>query len=193
MTIVFATNNANKAAEIRPVLPPHIFIKSLKEAGIQEDIPEPFETIEENATAKSRFLKDKYGLDGMAEDTGLEVDALGGAPGVRSARYADGEQGYTDNIDKLLKKMEGCKNRAARFKTVISLVLDGREYCFEGICNGQIIEERRGNMGFGYDPVFVPNGSSKTFAEMSLEEKNEFSHRKKATQKLIDFLANGKD
>lgn len=190
MKIVFATNNKYKATEIRSILPEGMHIITLEEANILEEIPEPFDTIEENAAAKSRFIKDKYGLDCMAEDTGLEVEALNGEPGVRSARYAEGEDNYQDNIEKLLHELEHKTNRRARFKTIISLRVGAQTFSFEGLCPGAIMHERKGNNGFGYDAVFVPDGATKTFAEMELQEKNIYSHRKKATQQLLNHLNN---
>jgi len=188
--IIFATNNKNKVEEVRGVLGGSFNILTLQEAGILIDIPEPHDTLEANATEKSKTIFNLTNKNCFSEDTGLEVDALNGEPGVKSARYAGEARSFDDNIDKLLKKLEEVNNRAARFRTVISLIIDGEEYFFEGICTGKIINERKGNNGFGYDPVFIPDGDDKTFAEMTMEEKNKFSHRKKAMEKLIQFLNN---
>ena len=188
MTLIFATNNQHKVDEIRNVLGQSLDIITLKEAGIEADIPEPYDTLEANASGKSAYIYQLTGANCFSEDTGLEVAALNGEPGVKSARYAGGHRSFDANIDKLLSNLAGKQDRSARFRTVISLLIDGKEMLFEGICNGQIITEKRGEMGFGYDPVFIPEGSDRTFAEMSLEEKNRFSHRKKATEKLVAFL-----
>jgi len=187
--IIFATNNQNKVEEVRAVLGKGFKIVTLKEAGIDIDIPEPFDTLKANASQKSKTIFDITGKNCFSEDTGLEVDALNGEPGVKSARYAGEGRSFDDNIDKLLGRLQDADSRLARFRTVISLILDGKEYFFEGICPGRIIMERIGNNGFGYDPVFVPDGSDKTFAEMAMAEKNKFSHRKKAMEKLISFLS----
>lgn len=186
--IIFATNNQNKVEEVRSVLGELFNIITLKEAGINIDIPEPHDTLEANATEKSKTIFEITNQNCFSEDTGLEVESLNGEPGVKSARYAGEDRSFDDNIEKLLTKLQSKDNRSARFRTVISLVLDGKEYFFEGICEGRIINERKGNNGFGYDPVFVPDGSDKTFAEMNMAEKNKFSHRKKAMEKLINFL-----
>lgn len=187
--IIFATNNQNKVEEIKNVIGDSFSVVSLQEAGILIDIPEPHNTLEENATEKSMTIYKLTGENCFSEDTGLEVEALNGEPGVKSARYAGDGRSFSDNVIKLIKALEGIENRKARFRTVISLVLDGKEYRFEGICEGLIIDGQRGTNGFGYDPVFVPNGGTKTFAEMSLEEKNLYSHRKKATTQLLTFLS----
>ncbi len=188
ITLIFATNNQHKVEEIQSVIGNVIKVMSLKEAGIDIDIPEPYPTLPENATAKSRTIHQMTGKNCFSEDTGLEVDALNGEPGVRSARYAGEDRAFEKNIEKLLSKLENEPNRDARFRTVISLILDEKEYFFEGVCEGKIISTAMGKNGFGYDPVFIPEGSDKTFAEMTLEEKNLFSHRKKAVDKLIQFL-----
>lgn len=188
MQLIFATNNQNKVNEIRKVVSSNIKIATLKEAGIDIDIPEPFQTLKENASTKSKTIFDMTGKNCFSEDSGLEVFALNGAPGVKSARYAGDIVNDEENIKKLLKEMQNVHDRSAQFHTVISLIWNGEEYFFEGICKGKIIEEKRGQHGFGYDPVFIPEGSNKTFAEMNMEEKNTFSHRKKAAQKLINFL-----
>lgn len=187
-TLIFASNNQHKVDEIRLVLGDRFNIITLKEAGIDIDIPEPHDTLEANATEKSSTIFQLTGKDCFSEDTGLEAEALNGEPGVKSARYAGEARSFDDNIDKLLKNLSPSENKKARFRTVISLLLDGKEYLFEGICQGSIIAERKGVNGFGYDPVFVPDGSDRTFAEMDTSEKNKFSHRKKAMQQLIDFL-----
>lgn len=187
-SIIFATNNQNKVDEVRAVLGCHFNIITLKEAGIDVDIPEPHDTLEANATEKSKTIFEITKQNCFSEDTGLEVEALNGEPGVKSARYAGEARSFDDNIEKLLSKLASSENKTARFRTVISLILDGKEYFFEGICEGRIISERKGNNGFGYDPVFMPDGSDKTFAEMDMAEKNKFSHRKKAMEKLINFL-----
>ena len=186
--LIFATNNQNKVQEVRAVLGELFNIITLKEAGIDIDIPEPHDTLEANATEKSKTIFEITKQNCFSEDTGLEVEALDGEPGVKSARYASEDRSFDDNIEKLLSKLHPFENRSARFRTVISLILDGKEYFFEGICPGKIIGDRKGTNGFGYDPVFVPDGSDKTFAEMDMEGKNEFSHRKKAMEKLISFL-----
>lgn len=188
--LVLATNNKNKVIEIRQALNGRFNIVSLKEAGIDIDIPEPYDTLEENATQKSRVIYQMLNKNCFSEDSGLEIDALGGAPGVKSARYADGQPEFEDNMAKVLHLMQGQTNRKAKFRTVISLIVDGKENQFEGICNGQIIENKRGTGGFGYDPIFVPEGESRTFAEMDLEEKSKLSHRKKAVMALVQFLTN---
>ena len=187
-TIIFATNNENKVAEVRAVLGKSFNIITLKEAGIDIDIPEPHDTLEANATEKSKTIYNITNKNCFSEDTGLEVDALNGEPGVKSARYAGERRSFDDNIEKLLANLKIADNKTARFRTIISLVFDEKEYFFEGICTGEIISQRKGNNGFGYDPVFVPTGSNKTFAEMEMIEKNKFSHRKKAIEKLINFL-----
>lgn len=188
MKLIFATNNQHKADEIRSVLNGPIELVTLKEAGIDIDIPEPYDTLEENARTKSTTIFEMTGINCFSEDTGLEVDALGGEPGVKSARYAGERRSFEANIDKLLANLEQVKDRRARFRTVISLLINGQETLFEGVCEGRIIHEKRGNNGFGYDPVFVPEGSELSFAEMDMAGKNQFSHRKKATQKLVAFL-----
>jgi XTP/dITP diphosphohydrolase len=187
-SIIFATNNKNKVEEIRSVLKDGFQIISLKEAGIDIEIPEPYETLEENAREKSHTIYALTGKDCFSEDTGLEVTALNNEPGVKSARYAGDENDFQKNIRKLLQHLNGIENRQARFRTVISLVLHGNEYQFEGICNGIITTREIGSNGFGYDAVFIPEGHTKTFAEMTMEEKNKFSHRKKATVKFVEFL-----
>lgn len=187
-TLVFATNNLHKLEEVRDILGGSFRIASLKEIECTDDIPETADTLEGNALQKARYVKDKFGYDCFADDTGLEVEALGGAPGVFSARYAGPGHDSEANMRKLLKELEGKTNRQAQFRTVVALLLEGREYTFEGIVRGTILTERRGTAGFGYDPVFVPEGYAETFAEMGSEEKNRISHRARAVQKLADFL-----
>jgi XTP/dITP diphosphohydrolase len=186
--LIFATNNQHKVDEIRKVLGNTFDVITLKEAGINIDIPEPHSTLEQNATEKSRIIYSLTKKDCFSEDTGLEVETLNREPGVKSARYAGEGRSDADNIQKLLSNLINENNRRAQFRTVISLIREGKEHQFEGICGGTITREQRGEKGFGYDPVFIPDGSEKTFAEMSMEEKNKYSHRKKATQKLITFL-----
>ena len=187
--LIFATNNQHKVEEIKLVIGNKFLVKTLKEAGIDIDIPEPYETLQENASTKSSTIFKLTQENCFSEDTGLEVEALNGEPGVKSARYAGDGKNFQDNVDKLLFNLTNITNRKAQFRTVISLILNQQEYFFEGICEGTILTEQKGTSGFGYDPIFIPTGSSKTFAEMSLEEKNIFSHRKKATQQLIEFLS----
>ena len=190
--MIFATNNQHKVDEMNVALKGLFAIKSLKQAGINIDIPEPYDTLEENAQVKSKTIFDLTNTDCFSEDTGLEVEALNGAPGVKSARYTEGDTRYKDNIEKLLGQLGGESNRTAQFKTIISLIKDGKEFLFEGICKGVILNERKGNGGFGYDSVFMPDDSNKAFAEMTMEEKNEFSHRRKAADKLVAFLQGNK-
>ena len=188
MKLIFATNNQHKVDEIRHVIDSTLELLTLKEAGIKIDIPEPHDTLEANATEKSRTIYRITHTNCFSEDTGLEVGALNGEPGVKSARYAGDGKSFDKNIDKLLVNLEDKSDTTARFRTVISLILGGEETQFEGICNGKIIRERKGTHGFGYDPIFMPDGSDKTFAEMELKEKDRFSHRAKATEKLVAFL-----
>ncbi|MGX5820306.1 RdgB/HAM1 family non-canonical purine NTP pyrophosphatase [Chitinophaga lutea] len=188
MTFVFATNNENKVREIRSMLGDAFRIITLKEAGIDIDIPEPHDTLEANAREKSTVIHNMTGQNAFSEDTGLEIDALNGEPGVLSARYAGEQKNADDNIDLVLQRLEGQSDRRARFRTVISLIIDGKEHQFEGVAEGHILMERQGGKGFGYDPIFRPEGSSKSFAEMDLAEKNQYSHRGKAFRKLIEFL-----
>ncbi len=188
MKLIFATNNRHKIEEIQPLIGHSFELVTLREAGIEIDIPEPYDTLEANASAKSSTIVQLTGKACFSEDTGLEVEALGGEPGVRSARYAGEDKSFGKNIEKLLRKMEKAPQRNARFRTVISLILFEKEYFFEGICEGNIAASPKGINGFGYDPVFTPLGSIRTFAEMTLEEKSIYSHRKKAVSKLIDFL-----
>jgi XTP/dITP diphosphohydrolase len=188
MKIVFATNNENKIKEIQSMLPESIEIISLESIGCYEEIPETAETIEENAIMKANYVTEKYGHDCFADDTGLEVDSLNGEPGVFSARYAGEQRSSEDNMDKLLLNLESKINRGAQFKTVITLNLKGEQYLFTGIARGEITLEKNGNQGFGYDPIFRPEGYKETFAQLSLETKNRIGHRGKATQELIAFL-----
>lgn len=188
LKLIFATNNQHKVEEIRSVLANKFDIITLKEAGIDIDIPEPYATLEENASGKSATIFQLTGINCFSEDTGLEVVSLNGEPGVKSARYAGDDRTFDKNIEKLLVNLAGKSDRSARFRTIISLILDGKETLFEGICEGEIITERKGTRGFGYDPVFVPAESNKTFAEMTLSEKSQFSHRARATEKLVTFL-----
>jgi XTP/dITP diphosphohydrolase len=187
-TLIFATNNAHKVEEIQAAIGSQLEVISLKQAGIDIDIPEPHPTLEANATEKSSTIHQLTGGDCFSEDTGLEVEALNGEPGVKSARYAGDGRDFDANIQKLLHNLEGKSNRKARFRTVISLIMDGKEHLFEGICEGHILSTPTGGKGFGYDPVFVPEGGSRSFAEMSMEEKNHYSHRRKAADKLVAFL-----
>ncbi len=187
-TLIFATNNQHKVDEMRSVIGNEFNIITLREAGIDIDIPEPHDSLEKNASEKSSVIHQLTKQNCFSEDTGLEVIALNGEPGVMSARYAGKTKDFQKNIDKLLANLVGKDDRHAQFRTLISLILDNKEYLFEGICEGKIITDQKGNKGFGYDPVFIPNGSNKTFAEMTIEEKNVFSHRRKATEQLIQFL-----
>ncbi len=190
MKIVFASNNKNKIQEIQSMLPESIQIVSLESIGCLEEIPETSETIEGNAILKANYVTQKYGFDCFADDTGLEVEALNGEPGVYSARYAGEQRNVDDNMDKLLEELLDKTNRNAQFKTVIALNFEGKQYLFEGIASGEITLEKIGFGGFGYDPIFKPNGYENTFAELSLEIKNEISHRGKATKALLEFLQN---
>ncbi len=186
--LIFATNNRHKVEEMQFAIGKQVKIISLKDAGINKEIPEPHDTLEDNAREKSRVIHEMTGRNCFSEDTGLEVEALNGEPGVRSARYA-GEEGLAENnISKLLYELKDKPVKKARFRTIISLILENKEYLFEGICTGSVVPEKRGSLGFGYDPVFVPDGSDKTFAEMDAEEKNRYSHRQKAAGQLVLFL-----
>lgn len=187
--LVFATQNRNKMEEIQVMLPKNIKLLCLKDIGHTEDIPETADTIDGNAILKAEYVKNQLGYDCFADDTGLIVEALDGEPGVHSARYAGEEKNDQANIEKLLKEMEGKENRRARFKTVIALNLNEHEILFTGICTGIITTSKRGDKGFGYDPVFQPDGFEKTFAEMTLKEKSQLSHRSKAVRELIDYLS----
>jgi XTP/dITP diphosphohydrolase len=188
--LVFATNNTHKFREISAITGKHITLLSLADIGCSEEIPEEQETIEGNARQKALFIYNKYGMDCFADDTGLEIDALNGEPGVYSARYAGPGCNFEDNMDLVLTKMKDVKNRKARFKTIIALVADGKVNTFEGIIEGSITTGKRGTGGFGYDAVFLPDGYNKTFAEMIPEEKNKISHRAKAVKAFTDYLLN---
>ena len=188
MKLVFASNNKNKIQEIQALVPNSIQILSLEEIGCTEDIPETAETIEGNAILKANYVTEKFGFDCFADDTGLEVDALNGAPGVYSARYAGEQKDANDNMDKLLDELKGKSNRKANFKTVIALNLNGKQNLFTGIIDGKIIVEKIGTNGFGYDPIFVADGFDKTFAELTMDEKSTISHRGIAVKELILFL-----
>jgi XTP/dITP diphosphohydrolase len=188
MTLVFASDNANKISEIRRMLPENIRILSLKEIGCTEEIPETADTIEGNAILKADYVTRNYGYDCFADDTGLEVDALRGAPGVYSARYAGEQKSSADNIEKLLEELDNESNRKAAFKTVIALNIKGKQHLFTGIVRGEITREKSGESGFGYDPVFVAEGYQQTFAEIPIDEKAAISHRGKAVRQLVSFL-----
>lgn len=192
MKLVFASNNQNKIKEIQQLLPPSIEIISLEDIGCYEEIPETADTIEGNAIIKANYVTQKYGYDCFADDTGLEVEALNGAPGVYSARYAGEQRSAEDNMDKVLEALSDEANRNAHFKTVITLNLNGKQHLFTGIARGEITLSKAGNKGFGYDPIFQPEGHDETFAELSSTIKNQISHRGKATQLLINFLKNEK-
>ena len=187
-TLIFASNNSHKLSEIRNLLDNIVNILSLKDINLEGDIPETSDTLEGNATQKAEWIYSRIGQDCFADDTGLEVEALYGAPGVYSARYAGEGCSFADNVNKLLKAMDGKTNRKARFRTVICLIENGEKHYFEGVVNGTIVEKGCGNMGFGYDPIFVPDGYDVRFAEMPLDEKNRISHRGLATQKLVEYL-----
>lgn len=187
--IVFATNNLHKLEEVKSIVGESVDILSLRDIDCTEEIEEYGKTIEDNAKIKAEYVKNKYNINTFADDTGLEVEALNGEPGVRSARYADEVSHDAEaNINKLLYKLKGIENRKAQFKTVIALIYDGKQYLFEGIIKGEIIKKKRGTKGFGYDPVFIPQGYDKTFAELGNEIKNQISHRAIAVKKLCEFL-----
>lgn len=188
MKIIFATNNAHKLSEVQAVLGDSFELVTPRMCGVEEDIPETAATLEGNASQKSHYLYEKTGLDCFADDTGLEVEALGGEPGVHSARYATDGHDFAANNRLLLKNLAGEENRRARFRTVICLIEQGKEHLFEGIVEGRIIDHEAGSEGFGYDPLFVPEGCDRTFAEMSAEQKNGISHRGRAVRKLVDYL-----
>lgn len=188
MKIVFATNNRHKLEEVSAILGPDFELATPAACGITEDIPETQNTLEGNALQKARYIHERTGADCFADDTGLEVAALGGEPGVRSARYAGDQHDFAANTELLLKNLESKSDRSARFRTVVALILGGKEYLFDGVVNGRIIEEYRGAGGFGYDPVFIPDGYAETFAEMTAGEKNTISHRARAVEKLNAFL-----
>jgi XTP/dITP diphosphohydrolase len=188
MELIFATANANKVKEVQPLVPENMRVLSLADIGFTEEVPETSDTIEGNSDQKASFIFGKTGRTCFSEDTGLEVEALHGAPGVYTGRYAGEYASHADNIKKLLGAMQGIPNRNARFKTVITLLAPHAKVQFEGICNGEILEEITGEQGFGYDPVFKPTGSDRSFAQMTMDEKNKFSHRKKAFAKLLEYL-----
>jgi len=189
MKIIFATNNPHKVKEINEMLDGSFEIVSLKDIGCTEDIPETQPTLEGNALQKARYVKENYGADCFSEDTGLEIEALGGEPGVITARYAGSERDPNANMDLVLQKLADKDNRKAQFRTVIALLLNGEEHLFEGIVTGRIAQEKRGEGGFGYDPIFIPDGYEQTFAELSSDIKNSISHRARATRKLVSFLS----
>lgn len=187
LKLVFATNNQHKLEEVQAMLT-NFEIVSLAEINCFEDIPETADTLEGNAILKANFITEKYGLDCFADDTGLEVEALNNEPGVYSARYAGEDNNAEANMNKLLKNLENTQNRKAQFKTAIALNIQGKQFIFEGVCKGNILTEKRGNSGFGYDPIFMPNGFNRSFAEMDMNEKGNISHRGKAIEKLVTFL-----
>ena len=189
MKLVFATNNRHKLEEITRMLKDKYEIISLEEIGCREEIPEDYETLQENALEKARYVKEHYGYDCFADDTGLEIEALGNRPGVYSARYAGPAKNSEDNMHKVLGEMKGEENRKARFRTVIALLLGGEEHFFEGLVEGKILEQQQGEIGFGYDPIFCPEGYRQSFAEMPMEQKNQISHRGQAVRKLAEFLS----
>lgn len=188
MQLIFATNNPHKLFEVKSIPNSHIEVLSLKDINCNDDIPETANTLEGNALQKAHFVYDRYKQNCFADDTGLEIKALNDRPGVYSARYAGEKCNFNDNMNKVLMEMNGLNNRKACFRTVIALILNGKEYLFEGKVDGEILKEKRGLDGFGYDPIFQPNGFNKTFAEMETEEKNSISHRGLSIQKLVDFL-----
>ena len=189
INLIFATSNQNKVLEIQKILPKKFNIKSLKDLNYFEDVPENETTIEGNAIFKAKYIYEKFNINVFADDTGLEVEALNGKPGVHSARYAGTRRNSEKNIKKLLKNLKNIKNRNARFKTVIALIIDNKLHIFSGIVEGYILDSPKGNNGFGYDPIFCPNGFDKSFAELTLKEKNLISHRSLAMKKLIDFIS----
>jgi len=190
MKIVFATNNPNKLKEIQSLIPKEIEIISLKEIGCNEDIPETGDTLKANAFQKAQYIKDNFNYDCFADDTGLEIDELNGDPGVYSARYAGPERNASANMNKILNKLKGKKNRKAQFRTAIALILKGEEHLFEGKVEGYISKEKQGNEGFGYDPIFIPENNTRSFAQMSMQEKGAISHRGIAVKKLVTYLNN---
>ena len=188
MKLVFATNNRHKLDEVRAIVGDRVEVLSLNDIECHDEIPETADTLQGNALIKARYIYDKYGLDCFADDTGLEVEALGGEPGVYSARYAGEECSSEANMQKLLQNLTGKSNRNAQFRTVIALIINGEEKLFNGIVKGSITEEKRGDSGFGYDPIFIPEGFSESFAQMSSEQKNSISHRYRATEQLSNYL-----
>ncbi|MBL4704498.1 MAG: non-canonical purine NTP diphosphatase [Flavobacteriales bacterium] len=189
MKLVFATNNKNKIKEIQIALKGKVEVLSLKDIGFEGEIPEDYETLEENALQKAHFIADKFHVNCFADDTGLEIEALNGAPGVYSARYAGEDCIAENNMSKVLSNLKDKETRTAQFRTVVALILNEEEFTFEGVVNGEILNEKSGKDGFGYDPIFQPDGFNVSFAEMSMEQKNEISHRGKAVRKLVDFLS----
>ena len=188
MELIFSTQNQNKAKEIQKLVPQGIIVKTLKDINCSDDIPETSNTLDGNASLKANYVHNKFHVNCFADDTGLEIEALNMEPGVYSARYAGLERSDDKNMDLVLSKLEGNDNRKAQFRTAVSLIIDGKEHLFEGIVTGEIRKEKTGSEGFGYDPIFEPENSGKTFAEMSTEEKNKVSHRARAFSKMIDFL-----
>lgn len=189
MEICFATNNEHKLAEVQQMLPETVTLKTLAQIGCNVELPETQHTLEGNSRQKAEYVFEHFQINCFADDTGLEVEALNGEPGVYSARYAGSQRNAQDNMDLLLEKLKGQSNRKARFRTSVTLVLDGEYFQFDGIVEGKILEETRGTEGFGYDPIFVPDGYEKTFAEMTAEEKNKISHRGRAIEKLVAYLS----
>ena len=188
MKLIFATHNNNKAFEIQKLLPSKFQVLTLDDISFHDEIPENEPTIEGNSAFKAQFIYSEFELNCFADDTGLEIEALNGKPGVHSARYSGEDRNPDANMNRVLTELNGISNRNARFKTVITLIIDGKQYIFEGIVNGRIIDEKRGTNGFGYDPIFIPENETRTFAEMDLTEKNQFSHRARALEKMIEFL-----
>lgn len=188
MKLIFATNNPDKLKELQALLGKNIELLSLMDIGCEEEVPENHTTLEENASEKAFYIYKKYKLNCFADDTGLEIEALNNEPGVYSARYAGQEKNFNANIQKVIEKLQGIKNRKARFRTVISLIIEGKEIQFVGIVNGTILKEKKGTEGFGYDSIFQPDGYDKSFGQMSLKEKNKISHRAIAVRKLVDYL-----
>jgi XTP/dITP diphosphohydrolase len=187
-TLIFATNNVHKVSEIQSLLPKDINVITLQQAGINIDIPEPYDTLQDNANTKAKTIFEITKQNCFSEDTGLEIDALNGAPGVHSARYASEDRNFNANIEKVLTNLKNIENRTAQFRTVICLIWEQKEYYFEGVCRGHIAEQNSGTAGFGYDSIFIPEGATKSFAEMTMDEKNTFSHRQKAVTQLFSFL-----
>ena len=187
-TLIFATNNVHKVSEIQSLLPKDINVITLQQAGINIDIPEPYDTLQENANTKAKTIFEITKQNCFSEDTGLEIDALNGAPGVHSARYASEDRNFNANIEKVLTNLKNIEKRTAQFRTVICLIWEQKEYYFEGVCRGHIAEQNSGTAGFGYDPIFIPEGATKSFAEMTMDEKNSYSHRQKAVTQLFSFL-----
>ncbi|WP_452223438.1 non-canonical purine NTP diphosphatase [Lacinutrix chionoecetis] len=188
MQLIFATNNLNKLKEVQSLIPSHIILLSLQDIGCFEDVPETQNTIEGNAIQKAEYVKQHYGYDCFADDTGLEVESLNNEPGVYSARYAGEQRNANDNMDLLLKNLNDKPNRNAQFKTVIALILNNKTETFTGICKGEITPDKKGDKGFGYDPIFMPNGYTETFAQIDLTLKNKIGHRGKAVSQLVNYL-----